>query len=474
MDDPNITVEEYIRLEKEKAQKRGKVFNWEIAKYGKIWDDEDIHDLRSIDTEFPTISFNDEVSSKTLSREPTISSLNDEIDFRVSFDDSDDEDYMPTVSYVDDLDFFKDFEKEFPAIVYNDALTFKSDLLTKPILNPRHIDEFDLNDETSLFEYDEEEQNILYLNDLFPFIIICPDDLKSEKDNDDNDIDIIQSLEGNEITPGSNVLSKTSHDKINKTFRIRSFVMNLKVNIVIWNYCGMLFYLIMNLYVPFGIPFDPKRYYKDGDCVLMLRRPRVQVFDFRGLPDLMDEGLSARMLMEHRDAQGIVGFGTYWADSARQVPDKGDLRDYWIRISSAGDFLGTIPSYIAIRDPILRLCHRLIACSIARRSQAPEKVTVTDLFYLRGMDVDSVNVPYLLARYLRLFAAGRKSGAYISGPERQPDAAASAHGVAQDSLVINEGDQADPAPVHAPPPPPPAAARSMPHRMARLEENMHK
>ncbi|GJZ92443.1 hypothetical protein Tco_0664508 [Tanacetum coccineum] len=38
------------------------------------------------------------------------------------------------------------------------------------------------------------------------------------------------------------------------------------------------------------------------------------------------------------------------------------------------DFLGTTPSYTLIRDPILRLCHRLIACSIAGRSQAPEKV----------------------------------------------------------------------------------------------------
>nr|GEW00156.1 hypothetical protein [Tanacetum cinerariifolium] len=47
---------------------------------------------------------------------------------------------------------------------------------------------------------------------------------------------------------------------------------------------------------------------------------------------------------------------------------------------------------------MLRLCHWLIACSIAERSQAPEKVTVTDLFYLRGMDVGSVNIPYLLAR----------------------------------------------------------------------------
>ncbi|GKE90067.1 hypothetical protein Tco_1567542 [Tanacetum coccineum] len=110
-----------------------------------------------------------------------------------------------------------------------------------------------------------------------------------------------------------------------------------------------------------------------------------------------------------------AGFGAYWAESARQIPDKGDLRDYWIGISSAEDFLGITPSYTMIRDPILRLCHRLIACSIAGRSQAPKKVTVTDLFYLRGMDVDSVNVNYLLARYLRLFAVGRKSGAHISG-----------------------------------------------------------
>ncbi|GKE92252.1 hypothetical protein Tco_1573347 [Tanacetum coccineum] len=101
--------------------------------------------------------------------------------------------------------------------------------------------------------------------------------------------------------------------------------------------------------------------------------------------------------------------------SARRIPGKGDLRDYWIGISFAGDFLGTSPSYTFIRDPMLRLCHRLIACSIVGRSQAPEKVTETELFYLRGMDVGSVNVSYLLARYLRLFASRRKQGPMISG-----------------------------------------------------------
>ncbi|GJW52392.1 hypothetical protein Tco_0093743 [Tanacetum coccineum] len=159
-------MEEYIRLEEEKARRRGKVYNWETATYA--------------------IVFNDTLTSEAaLSCEPMVSSLNnDEIDFRISFDESDDEDCTvifdknsfsykiisvnnlktdsendndkvnmpllpspkPTVSYFDDLDFFKDFENEFPAIVYNDAQTSKSDLLTEPISNPQHIDEFNLKD----------------------------------------------------------------------------------------------------------------------------------------------------------------------------------------------------------------------------------------------------------------------------------------------------------------------------------------
>ncbi|GJV36275.1 hypothetical protein Tco_1408752 [Tanacetum coccineum] len=214
MDDLNITMKEYIRLEEEKARNCGKVFNWETAKYA--------------------IAFNDKISSeKTLPCEPTVSSLNDEIDFKISFDDSDDEDYTvifdknsfsykiistndlktdsendnkkvnmpslpppePTVSYFDDLDFFNDFENEFSAIVYNDAPTSKSDILTELILSPQHIDKIDLKDETSLSECDEEEQNILNINDLFPFNVIYPNDSKLDKDNDDDKVDIEHSSE---------------------------------------------------------------------------------------------------------------------------------------------------------------------------------------------------------------------------------------------------------------------------------------
>nr|GEW12416.1 integrase, catalytic region, zinc finger, CCHC-type, peptidase aspartic, catalytic [Tanacetum cinerariifolium] len=53
------------------------------------------HDhIRSIETEFPAIVFNDNLTSNEIpSCEPTVSSLNDEIDFRILFDESGDEDY---------------------------------------------------------------------------------------------------------------------------------------------------------------------------------------------------------------------------------------------------------------------------------------------------------------------------------------------------------------------------------------------
>ncbi|GJY24211.1 hypothetical protein Tco_0397869 [Tanacetum coccineum] len=175
MDDLNITMEEYIRLEEEKARRHGRTFNWQTATFGKIENYEDEDDcFIDFKTEFPAIVF-DKLTA--IPFEPTVCPPNEnEIDFRISLDESDDEDYT--------------FENEFPAIVYNDARTSKSDYLTKPILNPQHIDEFNLNDETSLSEYDEE--NVSRFNDLFN--IIHPGDSKSEKDNDDNDIDLEQSL----------------------------------------------------------------------------------------------------------------------------------------------------------------------------------------------------------------------------------------------------------------------------------------
>ncbi|GKE06639.1 hypothetical protein Tco_1398657, partial [Tanacetum coccineum] len=205
MDDPNLTMEEYIRPEEEKAYKRGKVFNWQTATYGKIKVDDDLYNLSSVEAEFPTIVINDVVAPQDeLQCKSQVSTpVNDEIDFRISLDESNDDDYTilsdknsfsykmisvndlktdsinnyekvmpsipspePAISCFDDLDFFTDFENELPAIVYNDAQTSKLDFLTEPTISPQHIDEFDLKSETSLFEYNEEEQNVLCFNDL--------------------------------------------------------------------------------------------------------------------------------------------------------------------------------------------------------------------------------------------------------------------------------------------------------------------
>ncbi|GJZ16123.1 hypothetical protein Tco_0551800 [Tanacetum coccineum] len=109
--------------------------------------------------------------------------------------------------YLNDLDFFKDFENEFLAIVCNDALTSKSNFLTESTINIQHIDEFNLKDETSLYECDEEEQNVLYFNDVFLFNIIYPDDSKSDADNDNDKINSDQSSWNLSVKPLPDVIN---------------------------------------------------------------------------------------------------------------------------------------------------------------------------------------------------------------------------------------------------------------------------
>ncbi|GJS53674.1 hypothetical protein Tco_0627036 [Tanacetum coccineum] len=208
------------------------MFNWETATFGKVenYEDEDdcfidfktefpaiVFDNTFIDfeTKFPAIVFDNTLTSDTtLLCAPTVSPPNkNKIDFRISLDESDDEDYtiifdensfsykiisindlkkdpendeilMPSSpelmdDCLDELDYFKIFKNEFPAIVYNDGLTSKSDLKVEPPISYGHINKF----ETSLSKYDEEEQYTLHITFL--------DNLKTIKDSDDN-IDITQ------------------------------------------------------------------------------------------------------------------------------------------------------------------------------------------------------------------------------------------------------------------------------------------
>ncbi|GJR69406.1 hypothetical protein Tco_1413223 [Tanacetum coccineum] len=196
MDNPNITMEEYIRLEEERAQRHGETFNWQTATFGKVRDFDKkecftnfeaeflaivLGNINAISSqtsqgttmgeyeaekedseiEFPAIVLNDTSTyNTTLSYEPTVSlPSNDEIDFRISFDESNDEDY--TASFI---------------------MMAKSE----PVIEPSEGPQIDDENETSLSKYDEKEQNALNRNNLLPFCKIYPDNSKSDRDNDDD------------------------------------------------------------------------------------------------------------------------------------------------------------------------------------------------------------------------------------------------------------------------------------------------
>nr|GEX39061.1 hypothetical protein [Tanacetum cinerariifolium] len=119
--------------------------------------------------------------------------------------------------------------------------------------------------------------------------------------------------------------------------------------------------------------------------------------------------------------------------------------------------------------------------------EAPEKVTTTDLFFLCSMDRGTPNIPYLLVQYFFRHTEGRKSDVRLSRGHfvrrlahhfglMQHVVAAGTPEAAKDAPAVDEGAQADQAPVQVPqpPPPPPATGRTMPYRLGRLKEDIQR
>ncbi|GJX37064.1 hypothetical protein Tco_0250367 [Tanacetum coccineum] len=212
MDDPNIIMEEYIMLEEEKARRRGKVYNWETTMYGKIWYDEDVHDLRSVETEYPTIVYNDALTSEVaLLCEPTYIRLEEEKARRrgqvynwetatygkILYDE--DVHYLrsfekefPAIIYNDALtsepEVSSDFENEFPAIVYNDALATDHKISSEPMASPLNDNQIDFR--ISFDESDDEDYTVIYDKNSFSYKIIHVNDLKTDSENYNDEVDI--------------------------------------------------------------------------------------------------------------------------------------------------------------------------------------------------------------------------------------------------------------------------------------------
>ncbi|GKD20816.1 hypothetical protein Tco_1222519, partial [Tanacetum coccineum] len=185
---------------------------------------------------------------------------------------------------------------------------------------------------------------------------------------------------------------------------------------------------------------------------------RVQVVDFQGMSELLRDGLFTRMRMEHRDDVGVVVFTSQaWG---RLFDTRGPLvRELILEFLSTlrfGEVLldfdapGPPPSYTLIRDPVLRIFHMMMAYSIAGRSQ-PD---ICGAEILRGLTVIAPELLIIdMAELVRLQICAQFDdtwGWVAMGPERQPDAAVGAPVVAEDALVVDEGDQTVLAPVKAP------------------------
>ncbi|GKB58132.1 hypothetical protein Tco_0914318 [Tanacetum coccineum] len=65
MDDPNITIEEYIQLMADKARGCDKTFNWETAMYGEVYC-KDLDSFIDFETNFPAIVYNDTSTSNQI------------------------------------------------------------------------------------------------------------------------------------------------------------------------------------------------------------------------------------------------------------------------------------------------------------------------------------------------------------------------------------------------------------------------
>ncbi|GKB97298.1 hypothetical protein Tco_0983435 [Tanacetum coccineum] len=373
MDDPNITMEEYIRLEEEKAR----TFNWQTATFGKVENYEDEDDcFVNFETEFPSILFD----NTAILSEPTVCPPNEnEVDFRISLDESDDEDYTvifdensfsfkiisannlkmdsgndnnnipsspnPTVDYLDDLDYFKDFENEFPAIIYNDGLTSKSDLEIKPLVSSEPIDVFNLIKETSLSKYDEE--NVLCFNDLFD--IIHSDDSKLEKDNNDNDIDIILSSEDMAPLPAADQRHPWLRYQIDEYIKgIRhSYEQRLEtiwrrtVNRVhVLDFEGLTLEMREDLEVRLRMVYSGEGQQVMSDTEMGLDVADTLCFQLGGVRRRMTWRQFILALGLHTEQEmAEAGFGAYWDGSDRLIPDKGDLRMIPYSISGRGRHL---------------------------------------------------------------------------------------------------------------------------------------
>ncbi|GJU95148.1 hypothetical protein Tco_1319904 [Tanacetum coccineum] len=472
MDDPNISMEEYIRLEEEKAQRYDRTFNWQTATYGKVKYCKDENDcFTNIETKFPAIVFDDTLTSDaTLSFEPTVSTLNEnEIYFRISCDKSDDEDYMVifdnnSFSYkiisVDNLKtdsendndkldmpsfpspgLTKDFENEFPTIVYDDALTSKLDFLTEPT-SDKDNDDDEIQSSGVMAPLPPRDQRHPWLRSV----------------NRVHVLDFVGLTKGMRQTLAGRLRMVYIRDEGQELFTSYA-----------WR---RLFKIMGPLDREFILEFLSTC--RISDTEMGLDVVDTLCFHLGGARRRMTWRQFITVLGLHTaEEMAKDGFQAYWLGSERVIPDKGDLRDYWIEISPDMDFLCIDRGTANVPYLLAQYLSRYAKGSKngARLSVGYFIGRLTAYFGLvsdeglRGLSVITRELPMIdLHELVRLNIYERLGDmwAWVSpGSERQPGVVAGTPEAARDAPAVDEGAPADPAPMPAPQLPH-AAPKTMP------------
>nr|GEV65988.1 hypothetical protein [Tanacetum cinerariifolium] len=150
------------------------------------------------------------------------------------------------------------------------------------------------------------------------------------------------------------------------------------------------------------------------------------------------------------------------------------LRHLWLRYEVEGYTEEIVQDYK----------QRLAMISSRQVNQAPKKVTATDLFYLRSMDDGTaINVSYLLAQYLFRYGEGRKhwarlSSGYFVGCLTKCFGLVTKEGLQGLTMMVGELRMIDMDELvklrTSATPTATSVVRTMPQRMARLEEEVHR
>ncbi|GJU80277.1 hypothetical protein Tco_1282642 [Tanacetum coccineum] len=132
------------------------------------------------------------------------------------------------VMYFEDIDYFKDFENEFPTIVYEDALTSKSEDSSEPMVSAHNVEKVDFDFVISFDESDEEDYTFTYDKNSFSYKLVFVKDLKLDSDNEDDKIDIKQSSRDISIEPLPDIMIPEEESIDNAFAKFNTIITSLK------------------------------------------------------------------------------------------------------------------------------------------------------------------------------------------------------------------------------------------------------